>query len=188
GTGVLTLLFPIMLGNHWYVLLLCVSFALILIASLRFNLLKSINAIDRISYGSLLYPLAVYSCYLVYHVYSQKTGAEPESYIYFYLPILTLAICDPVAAAVGKRYPFGKFKIGKGYKTLAGSLAFFISSFVLTFILFYYFESYATKLGNYYVATGIIAVGASAIEAVSGKGVDNFTIPAIVTLLLIYFS
>ena len=53
GTGLLTLLFPLMLSNHWYVLFLCTSFAAILLASLRLNLLPSINAIGRKSAGSL---------------------------------------------------------------------------------------------------------------------------------------
>jgi phytol kinase len=44
GTGLLTLLFPVMLNNHWLVLLLCSAFAVILLLSLRFNLLRSINA------------------------------------------------------------------------------------------------------------------------------------------------
>src|ERR1700741_4724092 len=59
GTGILTLLFPVMLNNHWLVLFLCGSFALILMVSLKFNLLKSINAIDRKSHGSISYPISV---------------------------------------------------------------------------------------------------------------------------------
>jgi len=57
GTGILTLLFPVMLNDHLYVFFLCASFALLLLASLRFNRLKSIHAIDRKSYGSISYPV-----------------------------------------------------------------------------------------------------------------------------------
>lgn len=188
GTGMITLLFPIMLANHWFVLLLCASFALILIASLKFNLLKSINAIDRISYGSLLFPLAVYSCYLVYHFYAGQSENHADMYIYFYAPILTLAICDPIAAMVGKRFPFGKFNVGKGHKTIAGSSAFFISSLFLIFFLLIYFENYSLKLGNLFLFSALIAGVGTTTEALSGKGMDNLTIPVIVVLLFIYFS
>src|SRR5438309_317623 len=69
GTGLLSLLFPLMLSNHWYVLFLCASFGLILVLSLKFNLLKSINAIDRESVGSLAYPVSVYCSYLAFDYY-----------------------------------------------------------------------------------------------------------------------
>src|SRR5690606_10018582 len=98
GTGLLALLFPVLLDNHWWVLLLCASFAMILICSLRFHLLKSINEIDRKSVGSLAYPVAVYGCYLSY-------SHQDYQYIYYYLPIMILAISDPLAALCGKNGP-----------------------------------------------------------------------------------
>ena len=188
GTGFLTLLFPIMLGNHWFVLLLCASFGLLLIGSLKFKLLKSINAIDRVSYGSLLFPVAVYCCYLVYHHYAELPGNQPDTYIYFYAPILTLAICDPIAALVGKRFPFGRFKVGKGHKTLMGSSAFFISSLFLIFVLFTYFESYSINLGNLFLASALFAGIGTTTEAFSRNGLDNLFIPLMVVFMLILLS
>ena len=187
GTGIITLLFPLMLGNHWLVLFLCGSFALILLISLKFNLLKSINAIDRKSHGSILYPVAVYGCYLVYNYYINKFGKTPELYIYFYLPILTLAICDPIAALFGKRFPYGKFTIGKDTKTIVGTSAFFISSLVLSMAMLFYFKKYSSNPGNFFLVSLIIGVSGSVIEAVSGKGSDNITIPACVMTVLILF-
>ncbi|MGE8381849.1 MAG: phosphatidate cytidylyltransferase, partial [Sphingobacterium sp.] len=64
GTGIISLLFPILLISHWSVLLLCGLFAVILVLSLKFNLLRSIHAIDRKSAGSLAYPAAVYLCFV----------------------------------------------------------------------------------------------------------------------------
>lgn len=98
GTGLLALSFPLLLANHWCVLVLCTLFAGILIVSLRFDLLRSINAIDRQSIGSLAYPVSVYGCYLTYHLYDNR-------YVYYYLPILILAICDPIAGLIGRRWP-----------------------------------------------------------------------------------
>lgn len=185
GTGMLTLLFPVMLDNQWLVLLLCGSFALILLYSLKFNQLKSINAIDRKSHGSILFPLAVYCCYLVYNYYKIKTGQRIEAYIYFYLPVLTLAICDPVAALFGKKFPYGKFKTGKDIKTFSGSGAFFISSLVLTILVFLYFGKYSTELPKLILISAVIALCGSTVEAISGSGTDNLTIPATVLATLI---
>ena len=178
GTGLLTLLFPVLLGNHWLVLLLCTSFALILIASLKFNLLKSINAIERESVGSLAYPVSVYACYLAFDYFGQQ-------YIYFYLPVLILAICDPVAALTGKTWPVGKYKVGKENKTLLGSSMFFLSALVLGFLLFRALNP-QLALAHILLSTVLVALISSIAEALSRKGYDNLTIPAAVLLTLIF--
>ena len=63
GTGLLTLLFPILFSSHWSVLIICAAFLLLLVTSLKFNLLKSINAIGRFTLGSVMYPIVVYICF-----------------------------------------------------------------------------------------------------------------------------
>ena len=178
GTGILTLFFPAMLANHWLVLFLCAGFTLILIISVKFNLLKSINSIDRISYGSILYPIAVYCCYLVYDYFGKEL-------LFFYLPVLTLAICDPIAALFGKRWPYGSFRIGRDTKTVMGSLAFFISSVVVTTTLFYFLSP--ENLTDILPMTFLIAATSSVTEVLSVKGIDNITIPASVVLILTLF-
>lgn len=187
GTGMITLLFPLMLSNHWFVLFLCASFAIILLASMKFNMLKSINAIDRKSHGSILYPVAVYGCYLVYNYYPANLGEPVEACIYFYLPILTLAICDPLAALLGKNFPYGKFKIGNDTKTLAGSFTFFISSIALTILVFLFFGKFESDLSHVILISTAIAFCGSIVEAISGSGTDNITIPACVLATLILF-
>ena len=177
GTGLLTLLFPVFLQNHWQVLFLCASFLLILLASLQFKLLPSINRIDRVSHGSILYPVAVYGCYLAYSYANMGL-------IFFYLPILTLAICDPIAALIGKSNPFGKYQIGASKKTLSGSLAFFASSICVSTLCYYFFRNHSFSLAAMLPMVFLIATTTTAVEAVSSKGTDNIFIPAIVVLNL----
>lgn len=175
GTGILTLLFPVFLTSHLSVMFLCGSFALLLMLSLKFNLLPSINAIDRESWGSLWFPLSVYICFIFYSHYA----AHPlvNAYILYYAPILTLAICDPVAALVGKRFPRGKFKVGKSSKTIAGSSGFFISSLLLNCCLVYAFEPELFQQNWIWAAICALSLSSTLIEAISGKGIDNLSIP-----------
>ena len=173
GTGLLTLLFPVVLVSHWQVLFLCASFLLILLASLKFGWLLSINAIDRFSYGSILFPIIVYMLFLVF----QMAG---KGLIVFYLPILILAICDPVAALVGKRFPLGKYRVLGCGKSLSGSLAFLVSALLVTAL---------TVFALNHVPFGmqlmlLVPLIATASEALGVKGMDNFTIPASVVLTL----
>lgn len=168
-TGLLALLFPILLGNHWLVLFLCASFALILVVSLKFKFLPSINAIERESVGSLAYPLAVYLCYLAYDYHQQQ-------YIYYYLPIIILAVCDPIAALTGKKWPLGKYSIGKESKTLMGSTMFFLSTLILV-VNFTYNSVGFSSTQQIILSALIIGFLSSFTEAISKKGWDNLTIP-----------
>ncbi len=177
GTGLLALLFPLMLGSHWWVLLLCASFAVLLSYSLRFDLLKSINAIDRRSVGSLAYPVAVYGCYLVY---SYQHG----QLIYYYLPLMILAISDPLAALSGRRWPYGAYRIVGANKTITGSVAFFVSAFLVTFISWPCVHG-PSLASDQVLAMVLIALLATVAEALSRDGYDNVTIPITVIVGLL---
>jgi phytol kinase len=177
GTGLLTLLFPVFLNSHWQVLFLCSSFLIILLASLHFRLLPSINGISRVSHGSILFPIAVYACFLLY-LYAQK------GFVFFYLPVLILSICDPVAALTGKRFPFGKYRINGGNKTIAGSLAFFVTSALVAGLCLYFHQSGHFNIAYMLPSIFLIACTTTAVEAVSTRGTDNITIPAVAALNL----
>ena len=169
GTGLLALLFPILLDTHWWVLLLCASFVVILICSLHHNLLKSIHAIDRKSVGSLAYPAAVYGCYLSYYY-------QGHQYLFYYLPIMILAISDPLAALCGKKWPWGSYRIAGATKTTTGSLAFFISAFSITVISWRYLYISDMTTSKMF-AFVFISLSATLAEALSRDGYDNVSIP-----------
>ncbi len=176
GTGIITLLFPAMLNNHWLVLFLCASFAVILLVSLQYNFLPSINAIDRKSYGSLCYPLAAYTSYLVYDYLGNQ-------YFYFYIPMLVLAICDPIAALTGKKWPLGKFHIGNETKSIMGSVCFCVTAVIISYMLLSFTNNTFTTVQNLTMSI-VLGVVSAITEAISKKGIDNVTIPAAVILTL----
>lgn len=175
STGILTLFFPSFIGNHWFVLLLCASFLIILLVSLKYNLLPSINAVDRVTHGSILYPVIVYGCYLMYDHY--------DSLVFYFIPILTLAVCDPMAALVGKKFPWKSYHIFGHSKTMSGSLTFFTTSVLITTLVL-------NLLINEISITNVLLIGiflaffTAIIEAISHKGYDNFTIPVVALLVL----
>lgn len=173
-TGLITLSFPILLSSHWQVLLLCSSFGVILIVSKKMDLLESINGIDRPSQGSILYPLAVYLSFIVFE--------EKGGLIWFYAPILTMAICDPVAAWVGKKHPWRPYQVGNDSKTISGSSGFFVSAFLLLTGLFLG-TSISLSLPIVVAAAGIAMV-ATLTEAISQHGSDNIWIPLVVIISL----
>jgi phytol kinase len=182
GTGFLTLLFPVMLDTAWAVLFLCASFAVILLISLKYNFLRSINNIDRKSHGSISYPASVFASFLFYLWFSGDYNLFEGKYLYFYLPVLTLAICDPVAALTGRRWPVKKFKVGDGHKSLMGCFSFFVTSLALSIVLFYQLSFSSQFFPAILLASVLIAVLATFSEAFSPKGLDNLSIPFAVML------
>jgi len=177
GTGLLTLLFPLYFSHILWVALLCGSFLVLLLLSRRFHFLKSINAIDRVSVGSIVYPVIVLICFYAYQLKAHdNTG---PAYRYFYLPILTMALCDPAAALIGKHFPWKPYTIMGQTKTASGSLAFALLSIVLCCI-FLPHESVC-----WFIVTSIlIALVSTVTEGLSQKGYDNFTIPLSVLVIL----
>lgn len=175
GTGILTMLFPVYLHSHWSVLSLCASFAVLLYVSIKWGWFPSIHKIKRKSHGSLLYPLAVYICFYLY----EKIQL---SYVFYSLPLLTMAISDPIAAVVGTQFPWMKFRTFKGFKSLSGSFAFFLSTFLLCGL--FLFDS--LPLGSFLWVAFVVSLSATMAEAMSGLGIDNLSIPIAVWLSL-YF-
>lgn len=172
GSGLIALSFPFFLTQRTSVLLLCAGFTLILLLSRIWKLLPSVNAVDRKTQGSLLFPVAVFTCFLWY--------SYSGDYADFFLPLTVLAVCDPVAALVGKRWPIGCFRIGSGTKTVVGSLAFFLSCLLLLIGATIFFgPGFSVKDVSRLI--GLAAV-ACAAEALSSGGWDNLSIPLTIIL------
>jgi phytol kinase len=178
STGIITMLFPPLIQNHWLVLLLCGSFYLILIVTMSLKLLQSIHGVERTTRGSLLYPIIVYGCFLTYQYFDQLP--------LYYVPILILAISDPIAALVGKSFPLGKYKSFGKFKTLSGSSAFLVSAFLLCFFLLYGLNS--LPLHKAIITALGVAFATSVAEALTHKGFDNLSIPASALVVLIFFN
>lgn len=177
-TGLLTLLFPLLIHNFLAVVLLCAAFAMILMLSEHLNLLPSINAVDRKTRGSILYPVSVTTCYYCYSIRGEL--------IYFYVPILILAFSDPMAAFFGKKYPKGAYSTFGKQKTLSGSLGFLLSASLLSYLLLIQMTDmvWQSAIG----LSLIVGLVTTFAEAITHRGYDNLTIPlSCLAVFLLYF-
>lgn len=174
-----TITFPYLFNDHWYVLFLAFAFFVLLFVSRHRTYLKSIHDIQRISIGSYLLPVAIYITFLVSHLLENK--------FLFILPILVLAVCDPVAGILGINLQHYNNKIKlfghKLQKTWLGSLSFFVSCFIISIIALY-FNQEEISLRIFLMACTIAAVS-TITEMLSWKGSDNLLIPMSVLLLLV---
>jgi dolichol kinase len=94
-------------------------------------------------------------------------------------------VADPLSAIIGIRY--GKNKVVK-HKTVEGSLAFFFSNLIITFLVFFWWTSFLNiMLGPVILLSILTAISTSLFEMIPLRLDDNLTIPlftAGVTLLL----
>jgi dolichol kinase len=111
-----------------------------------------------------------------------------NKFIYI-LPMLILAISDPMAAILGiniKTYN-GRIKIfGKKLnKTWLGSKAFLLSSFIISIIALFFHRG-VFDFETFFLAM-LIAVVTTFAELISWRGSDNLSIPLSAVAVLVLF-
>jgi phytol kinase len=177
-----TITFPYLFNDHWYVLVLACIFFLLLFISRNYTYLKSIHDIQRVSVGSYMLPVAIYLTFLISH--------KLENKLLFILPMLVLAICDPVAGILGINLQKYNHRIKifgwKMQKTWLGTLSFFLSCFIVSLIALYFHEMLFTV--RMFWLSLIIAITGALTELFSWKGMDNLFIPMSVLLILMVFD
>jgi len=163
------LLFPHSFADVGYVLAICAFFFITLLILNRIRILHSIDGVGRRTGGSYLLALSVGISYYI--------SVRLENNMLFTLPVLILAICDPLAGIIGKRY---KSKLILNGKTIFGSLTFWFSSLLIC--LFYLM---ATHHESVWMLSFLIAFTAALTELFSTRGTDNLTVPLSVAGVLI---
>ena len=176
GAGLIYFFAPYLFATHWPVLCLALIFTTVFIISRRFGFFPSLHPASRQSIGELVYPFGIYLAFLL---------AEGNSLL-FQISVLVLAFADTAASLIGQRYGRLHYKIMKSIRSVEGSLAFGLITFLIVLISLYVFtdvagySSIAVALGTGFIVT--------IVEAISPKGLDNVFVPVSTLLTLSAFS
>ena len=167
------------IDSHWYMLGLGLFFFILLFIAQRRGMFRSVHGVKRKSGGSYLLPIGVYLCFLVSDVLDES--------IYFVLPILILGISDALAGAIGIVFYHKTSNIrlfGRSLeKTYLGSMAFFVSSFLICVFVFYFYGHPVSHTLFWAMVIGFFTAFA---EMLSNRGIDNVTIPIVALLILLF--
>ena len=160
--------FPYFLSLY-HIILLAVLFALIFLAAKIFNFLPIVSNVKRVSLGEVFYPLGVLISAIIF---------LPQNDIRsFQFGILVLGLSDALANILGGLFGRFKYKLIGNAKTIEGSLAFFIS----TFILFIIMNNRINPLPfNFYLLASLFL---TLIEAIFFLGLDNLFLPVLSSYL-----
>jgi phytol kinase len=170
--------FPYLFQSHWYVLFIAFIFFIVLFFSYKTGKYKSIHSVNRKTTGSFVLPISVYLLFLNYH--------WTMNLKLFILPLLIIAISDPLAGLAGN---FVKYKNSEivihGFnfrKTYIGSTLFFISTLILTIVVLICFG----HSGSNILIFGIIySFLITIVELISRRGFDNISVPLVSVLMLL---
>ncbi len=174
-SSLFALSFPFIISNHLTLLFLSIFFS-IFIFIFKFyknkdSLLKSVVDIDRKTIGEILFPMSIYLVFIF-----------SKEYYFYLISLLVLALSDALAAIIGKKYGKIKIPIEQDFKTLEGSLTFFIITFLAVKIPLILFSNF--HLLNIILISFIIAILITMLELISIYGTDNIFIPLGVLFLL----
>ena len=164
---------PICFSSNWYALLFVIGSFSILYIGHKKQLLNSIHAVGRKTYGAFLLPLSIGIAYYISLLLQNK--------LLFILPVIVLAISDPLACFFGKTY---KSKVLTSGKTVTGTLVFFLSTLIISSSILLY-QSAGIKSASIALGVSVITSG---VELISPRGSDNLTIPLSMIASLMLFS
>lgn len=171
GTGVIVATWPHFLDWTIVQVIALLMLAVILL-SYKFNIFKSIHSVERLTKGEILYPVGIALCAFL----------EPAPWV-FSVAILHLALADGLAGVVGVHYGKStRYQIISHGKSLAGSLAFFITSFLI-FVGATLVVS-ETSLPHLYGWFLWSALALTIVENLSWYGLDDITVPVSVIVIL----
>ena len=138
----------------------------ITLLSYRLPILPGINSVGRQSLGTFFYSVS-FGILVAWFWYLQ----QPQ---YAALGILIMTWGDGLAALIGQRFGTHKYKVFGTEKSWEGSLTMMLLSYLVSSLILVGTQGNSWQT---WVVSLLVAVIATALEAVSFLGIDNLTVP-----------
>lgn len=171
----------IALSNIWFfvmlffdsLVLVCILPALFVIfniISYKFTLFKTIEREKQDGFGTVYYAISLLLiCIFTFTIKKPIIGLPA---------VLIMGYGDGFAAIIGQKIKSKEYKFGNSKKSLAGSITMLVISLFISLLILKIMNV------NYFVIKAVgISVIATILEAISIKGLDNITVPIVVTIL-----
>lgn len=145
----------------------CLGFAGTMFISRKFSIFSSIHQIGRNTFGEIFLPLGEAFSAAIF---------LPQALLAFQYGVLVMGLSDAFAGFVGEKYGRHQIIIFNNRKSLEGSLAFLLTTTLLTFL-------FAPSLGLHLI---FIPLALTLVELILGYGMDNLAIPIFAALLFTF--
>jgi phytol kinase len=165
GTGNVILLAWWLQIPAWLGIAASIFFSIVTLVSYRFPLLPGIDSVGRKSLGTFFYAVSIGVLIAIFW----------QQYPYYaVIGILVMTWGDGLAALIGQRWGTHPYKVGGIQKSWEGSITMCWVSFVISSLLLLNVQGNSWQTWLVSIAIALIA---TALEAFSRLGIDNFTVP-----------
>ena len=165
--------------NVWFAVFVPATFVIINYLSYKKDLIKVMERDEQDGLGTVYYAIALLILAIV------SFGVFKNPYLGL-VPTLVMAYGDGLAAVIGKKIKSKRYKLGETKKSFAGSLTMFIiSTLLIGAHLWFAHSAVFWATAHWSIVTVLTGFAITALEAVSGKGWDNITVPVATLALLI---
>lgn len=168
---------PLFFSSNFPSIALALIFIFIDTINVKYQLLRGIESINKLSMGTIFFPIS----YLIFSLFFWNYTE------FFILSFLILSIADPVASIIGENIKEPKvYRVWLDKKSIEGSITFFSASFLILF----FGSSFLLPYSFSYILcfSFFIASFATIAELISARGSDNISIPVTSILLMIAFD
>lgn len=168
-----------LLFQTWYIAIIPpVTFVLINALSFWKGTFKSMETGERSNLGTIYFPISF--AMLIYYFAGQPVNLVAS--------LMPMAWGDAMAATVGQRHGHYHYTVGGRTRSLEGSLAMLLWSWVTTSLALIVMPFLAGRpSANWLLALmygGLVALVCTIVEALSPWGIDNLTVPFAAALIL----
>jgi phytol kinase len=167
----------VLLFQHWYFAIIpLLSFVLLNYISYRGGIFKSVETGEKGNLGTVYFPIsfAIIICLL---------WERPNLLVASLMP---MTWGDALAAVLGRRYGQRKYSVLGSTRSMEGSLAMFLFSWLSSFLALLLLPPLGWQTSMLYALA--VAVFATLVEALSPWHVDNLTVPLLSAALLYWLS
>lgn len=157
--------------NVWFAIFVPATFVIINYLSYKKNIIKIMERDAQDGLGTVYYAVTL----LILVIVSFGIFKNP---LLGLIPNLVMAYGDGFAAIVGKTAKSKRYKLGDSKKSFAGSLTMFvITTLLIGTQLWFTHSAIFWQTAHWPVIACLMGFAITALEAVSGKGWDNITVP-----------
>ncbi|NOZ60833.1 MAG: DUF92 domain-containing protein [Calditrichaeota bacterium] len=181
-TGIFIALASFLMRNPLPLLLISGAFVVVNLIAIRRGWMPGMHATDRTTYGTVFYPLSFFILTLLLWDGHKSI---------LVLSVLTMAIADAFAAIVGEQVRVPKiYQIAGEQKSFQGSSAMFAMTFLIVLLglrlLTAALDNFALNWLHAAWYALVVALVATACEALSSKGSDNLSVPLGTAFFMFY--
>jgi phytol kinase len=158
----------VLLFERWYMAIIPpASFILVNYISYRRETFKAMETGEKGNLGTVYFPLSFSAIIALF-------WAQPHLLVASLMP---MTWGDAMAAVLGARYGQYRYTLWGSTRSLEGSVSMFLFAFVATFLTLWLFPPLSAGLSLHYA--WVVALVATAVEAVTPWHLDNLTVPLV---------